>query len=110
MSVYDNLDISKVKNIRLHIEDNATIVEGIVDEIIQPYCKDLDRYVSFIAGCLKDGETPPTTAELEDFCLNLSRFFSVFLIAYEFHFFPPKFFYHHLYYFSLTLLVFLNFE
>ena len=72
MSVYDNLDISKVKNIKLHIEDNATIVEGIVDEIIQPYCKDLDRYVSFVADCLKDGETPPTTAELEDFCLNLS--------------------------------------
>lgn len=72
MSVYDNLDISKVKNIKLHIEDNATIIEGIVDEILQPYCKDLDRYVSFVADCLKDGEKPPTTAELEDFCLNLS--------------------------------------
>ena len=72
MSTYDNLDIAKVHNIKLHVENNAQIIENIVDEIIQPYSKDLDRYVAFIADCLKDGENPPTTSELEDFCLNLS--------------------------------------
>lgn len=72
MSAFDNLDISRVNNIRLHVEDNAKIVDGIVADIIQPYCKDLDNYVSFIKGCLKDGEKPPTTSELEDFCMNLS--------------------------------------
>lgn len=72
MSTYDNLDITKVKNIRLHIEDNAQIIENIVDDIIQPYCKDLDRYVAFVSSCLKKGERPPSVSELEDFCLNLS--------------------------------------
>ena len=50
------------------------IIDNIVNEIIQPYCKDLDKYVSFIKDCLKDGENPPTTDELDDFCLNLSTF------------------------------------
>lgn len=72
MSVFDNLNVERVKAIKLHVEDNAKIVDSIVDEIIQPYCKDLDAYVKFVAGCLKNGETPPTNAELEDFCMNLS--------------------------------------
>ena len=72
MSAFDNLNIEKVKSIRLHIEDNARIVDSIVSDIIEPYSKDLDRYVKFVSECLKDGETPPTTSELEDFCMNLS--------------------------------------
>lgn len=72
MSAFDNLDITKVNNIRLHVEDNAKIIDSIVADIIKPYCKDLDAYVTFIKDCLKDGEKPPTTSELEDFCLNLS--------------------------------------
>lgn len=74
MSIFDNVSVDKVKSIRLHVEGNAAIVDSIVDDIIQPYCKDLDKYVSFVASCLKDGEKPPTTGELEDFCLNLSTF------------------------------------
>lgn len=72
MSMFDNLDENKVKSIRLHIESNAQIIESIVDDIIKPYSKDLDRYVTFVSSCLRDGEKPPTTSELEDFCLNLS--------------------------------------
>ena len=71
-NVFDNVELSKVSNIRLHIENNSTTIDSIVDEIISPYCKDLDKYVAFIRDCLKDGENPPTTSELEDFCLNLS--------------------------------------
>lgn len=74
MSIFDNVSVDKVKNIRLHVEDNAAIIDSIVDDIINPYCKDLDKYVHFVASCLKDGEKPPTTGELEDFCLNLSTF------------------------------------
>lgn len=72
MSAYDNMSIEKVKNIQLHVEDNSKIVDNIINEIIQPYCKDLDKYVKFIRDCLKDGENPPTNTELEDFCMNLS--------------------------------------
>lgn len=74
MSLYDNLQITKVKDIRLHVEDNSKLIDDIVNDIIQPYCKDLDKYVRFIADCLKDGENPPTDAELDDFCLNLSTY------------------------------------
>lgn len=74
MSAYDNLQIEKVKSIRLHIEDNSDVIDGIVRDIITPYSKDLDKYVRFIADCLKDGENPPTDYELDDFCLNLSTY------------------------------------
>ena len=56
------------------VERNSTQIDEIVNGIIQPYCKDLDRYVLFIRDCLKDGENPPTTDELDDFCLNLSTY------------------------------------
>lgn len=72
--IYDNLNIDAVKNIRLHIEDNSVTIEKIVHEIITPYCRDLDDYVVFIRDCLKDGNTPPTNSELEDFCMNLSTY------------------------------------
>lgn len=63
-----------MKDIQLHVENNSKTIDSIVDEIIQPYCKDLDNYVLFIKDCLKDGENPPTDGELDDFCLNLSTY------------------------------------
>ena len=62
------------KEVKEKIEDNAKELDKIVKEIISPYCKDLDNYVSFIRECLHDGETPPTTQELEDWCMNLSTY------------------------------------
>lgn len=56
------------------VESNSRQLDDIVCGIIEPYCKDLDTYVSFIKDCLKNGENPPTTQELEDFCMNLSTF------------------------------------
>ena len=72
--LYDNLQIMKVKDIQLHVENNSKTIDEIVNDIINPYCKDLDNYVVFIKDCLNDGETPPTDAELDDFCLNLSTY------------------------------------
>lgn len=63
-----------IKNIKLHVEDNSTQIDEIVDGIISPYCHDLDKYVLFIKDCLADGENPPTDSELDDFCLNLSTY------------------------------------
>lgn len=74
LDIYDNINIDKIKDIKLHIENNSKTIDSIVNEIIQPYCKDLDNYVRFISDCLKDGETPPTDEELDDFCLNLSTY------------------------------------
>ena len=66
------MSISRVKEIEGSVERASTNIDNVIAEIIQPYCKDLDKYVQFIAECLKDGEHPPTVKELEDFCINLS--------------------------------------
>lgn len=62
----------KVTEIRSRVEHNSSKVQEIVDEIVEPYVKDLDNYVDFIRSILKDGENPPTAQELDDFCMNLS--------------------------------------
>ena len=72
-----NLNIDKeVKKeqelLRNNVEQDSRSIDEIVNMIIKPYCKDLDKYVEFIKDCLQDGENPPTTVELEDFCMNLS--------------------------------------
>lgn len=74
INIYENVDSEKMLSIQNHINDNSTTLETVVNEIIQPYCKDLDNYIKFIADCLRDGENPPTNLELEDFCLNLSTY------------------------------------
>ena len=66
--------MAKRQNIQKEVEINAKQLDKIVQGIIEPYCKDLDDYVSFIRTCLNNGETPATTQELEDFCMNLSTY------------------------------------
>lgn len=67
-----DIDKKAVGGIQMRVENHSDVLSSIVNEIIEPYCKDLDRYVLFIKECLHDGETPPTNDELDDFCLNLS--------------------------------------
>ena len=74
MSVYDNMQPEEMNNVRHKVEDNSKIIDDIVNDIVRPYTKSLDRYVEFIANCLKDGERPPRVVELEDFCMNLSTY------------------------------------
>lgn len=74
VNMYDDIKLDKVKDIQLHVENNSKSMNDIVDSIIKPYCKDLDDYVLFIKECLADGQNPPTDAELDDFCLNLSTY------------------------------------
>lgn len=71
---FEITDLNKIDSIQKRVENNSVTIDDIVAEIINPYCKDLDRYVAFISDCLKDGETPPTDNELDDFCLNLSTY------------------------------------
>lgn len=63
-----------MSDIQKRVEDNSEQLDKVVNQIIQPYCKDLDKYIGFIRDCLHDGETPPTTQELEDYCMNLSTY------------------------------------
>lgn len=72
MNIYDDLNVKRVKEIQLHVENNYDKINDIVKGIIKPYTKELDEYVQFIKEILQDGENPPTIQELEDFCMNLS--------------------------------------
>ena len=67
-------ELDKIIDIQEDVEEHSKTIDTIVEGIILPYCKDLDNYVSFIKDCLKDGENPPTSDELDDFCLNLSTY------------------------------------
>ena len=69
-----NMSNEEFETIQKTIEADSEVIDKIVDDIIRPYCKDLDKYILFIKDCLKDGENPPTTDELDDFCLNLSTY------------------------------------
>lgn len=70
----DELGLKKISDLKDRIEGNSKQVSEIIDTIIKPYCRDLDKYVAFIQDCLKDGTNPPTDEELEDFCMNLSTY------------------------------------
>lgn len=66
------LNYSAVDNCKSAVEENSKVLDVNVNSIISPFCKDLDSYVMFVSKLLKNGENPPTNAELEDCCLNLS--------------------------------------
>ena len=70
----DEEAMNQILDVQADVEEKSGIMDHIVGDIIQPYCRDLDNYVLFIKDCLKDGENPPTTDELDDFCLNLSTY------------------------------------
>lgn len=72
MNIYDNAKTEEIENICNKVDLNSAQIEEIVNSIIEPYCKDLDKYVDFIKGILADGEHPATAQELDDFCMNLS--------------------------------------
>lgn len=68
------VDFNRVDEVRDRVENNSEQLNDIVNDIISPYCKELDKYILFIKDCLKDGTNPPTDEELEDFCMNLSTY------------------------------------
>lgn len=72
MNIYENAKTEEIENICNKVDLNSAKIEEIVNDIIEPYCKDLDKYVDFIKSILADGEHPATIQELEDFCINLS--------------------------------------
>lgn len=72
--IYDSTVLEKIGQIQLKVEENAQIIDNLVSTIIQPYTKDLDNYVDFVKGCLKDGEHPLTDSELEDISNNMATY------------------------------------
>lgn len=54
------------------VELNSTELDNTVNDIIERYSGELDDYMKFIMGILRNDEQPPTDAELDDFVLRLS--------------------------------------
>lgn len=54
------------------VEANSAELDKTIDEIIERYSGELDDYMQFIIGILRNDEQPPTDAELDDFALRLS--------------------------------------
>lgn len=69
---FDEVNKDRIREIQEKVESHTNDIMVIVNSIIEPYCRDLDNYVLFISDCLKDDENPPTSDELDDFCMNLS--------------------------------------
>lgn len=69
-----SIEEKEIKKIRQNVETDFQQLDKIIYEIIKPFCKDLDKYVEFIKECLNNGEEPPSNAELEDWCMNLSTY------------------------------------
>lgn len=53
------------------VDDLATVVREMVNNIVNELCKDLDEYMHVIDTILQDSNTPVSDEELEDFTLNL---------------------------------------
>ena len=70
----DNADMKAISKIKDEVESSSKVIDDIVTEIIKPYIKDLDNYVQFIKECLKDGENPLTTSELDDVVMNMATY------------------------------------
>lgn len=54
------------------VEENSAELDNTINDIIERYSGELDDYMSFVMGILRNDEQPPTDAELDDFALRLS--------------------------------------
>lgn len=67
----NEIDTKAVKNLQERIDKNSNLIDEIVNNLVQNYCKALDDYVEFIYNVLHDEEHPPSDLELDDFVMNL---------------------------------------
>jgi hypothetical protein len=63
--------LSKVKKIQGRVDENAAIINGIVDRLVSDYCAKLDEYMEFVRSIVSDTKNPPSDIELDDFTLNI---------------------------------------
>lgn len=54
------------------VEANSAEIDKIIQDIIESYSGELDEYMRFVMGILRNDEQPPTDAELDDFIMRLS--------------------------------------
>ena len=72
MSDYYEVDRKEIRKNQKMVETDYKELEEIINRIIKPYCEDLDDYVKRITNALHDVNNPPTTSELDYYCMHLS--------------------------------------
>lgn len=72
MSKLDPIVLNQINDISNNIQINSSYIDDMVDEITQPFMKDLDGCVNHIRKRISDKQNPPTNSELDEFCLDLS--------------------------------------
>jgi len=66
-----NINQDSIIAIQKRVDDNSKLIEYIVDDLVEEYCKQLDDYMIFIKDVLSDINNPPNSLELDDFIMNL---------------------------------------
>lgn len=54
------------------VEQNSAELDKTINDITERYSGELDEYMRFVIGILRNDEQPPTDLELDDFALRLS--------------------------------------
>ena len=66
-----NIRVGKIHQLQKRINENASLIDAVVDRLVRDYCRQLDEYMEHIKNILDDTANPPTDKELDDFTLNL---------------------------------------
>lgn len=63
---------SAMRKMRIQVEDESEAVNGLVDNLVNKYGKDLERSIDKIRNALRDsGDTPISNEELEKFVMEV---------------------------------------
>lgn len=66
-----DINPGKVRQVQKKIEENSTLIEELVNRIVDTHCKPLDDFMKWIRDILSDHDNPPTDRELDDMTLTL---------------------------------------
>ena len=72
MSKLEPTILNQINDISKDVEINSSYIDDIVDNITEPFMKDLDKCVKEIQNRLNDKNNPLTDSELDEYCLELS--------------------------------------
>lgn len=67
-------DLENIKKSKEIIEEKSLLLDKWVNELVEKYSQDLDKYIDFVKKILSDPKNPPSDIELDDFILNIPTF------------------------------------
>ena len=67
----EELEEKKVELLQERINNNSKLINDLTNKLVADYCKQLDKYVSFIQSILDNPKRPPVAEELDDFVMKL---------------------------------------